>query len=144
MPSIADQLEAAIREHVRDRLPAVSEFMVEDTRAACSRRTGALADSIMCDPWTESGDAFTTTISAGRSLENPDVARYQEEGTGIFSPEGGRIFPTTARVLVFDWPARGGLTFARSVAGAPGTHYFYGPSGDAMDRRFSQGIAVAF
>jgi hypothetical protein len=28
---------------------------------------------------------------------------------------------------VFDWPAAGGVVFARSVAGAPGRHFFTEP-----------------
>lgn len=133
--SIAAQLEANIRERCRDRLPLVSSAMVDDTRAACSRRSGTLADSIEADAWAEEGDRYTTTIRA-----TVDYAQYQDEGTGIYGPTGMRIFPTSAKVLVFDWPAAGGVVFARSVAGAPGTHFWSGDDGQAMARRFSDAM----
>lgn len=120
-------MEAQLRQQCRDGLPLITQSMVDSTRAACSRRTGALAESVQADDWIDEGDRFTTTISAGRGLENPDVARFQDEGTGLFGPEGTRILPTTAKVLMFDWPAAGGVVFAKSVAGSPGTHFFEEP-----------------
>jgi len=47
-------------------------------------------------------------------------------------------------VLVFDWPAAGGTVFARSVAGSQGTHFFFGPGGDAMNQRFSTALSSVF
>lgn len=133
--SIADQLETHLRERVARNLPAVSDRMVADTQAACSRRTGALAASIVADDWRDEGSRFTTTISAGRGLPNPDVARYQNEGTGTFGPLGSRIYPRNRKALRFNSPITG-ITFAKSVAGAPGTFYFSGQDGQEMRRRF--------
>lgn len=128
--SIASQMEDSLRQHCRDSLPLVTAQMVDDTKSAASRRTGALADSIGADEWVDEGTRFTSTIFAGRDLENPDVARYQDEGTGIYGPEGQRITAPNGGVLVFDWPAAGGIVFVRSVAGAPGRHYFMEPMPD--------------
>ena len=37
------------------------------------------------------------------------------EGTGIYGPGGGRIYPRSAQALRFEW--HGGIVFYRSVAG---------------------------
>lgn len=133
--TIADQLERNLRERVARNLPNVTARMVVDTQAACSRRTGALAASIVADDWQDQGTRFTTTISAGRGLQNPNIARYQDQGTGIFGPYGGRIYPRNRKALRFDSPITG-ITFAKSVAGAPPTYYFSGADGQEMQRRF--------
>lgn len=139
--SIAAALEQNLRARVARNLPAVSDQMVEETRQACSRRTGALADSIMADPWQEQGDRYVTTISAGRGLPNPAVAAYQDRGTGIYGPNASRIYPRKpGGVLAFDWPAAGGVVFARSVAGSPGTFFFSGEDGQAMRQRFESAL----
>lgn len=142
--SIAAALEANLRERIEQNLPQVSDLMVAATQQDCSRRTGALADSIMVDDWQNQGNRYTTTISAGRGLPDPNVARYQDQGTGLFGPAGVRITPRSAKVLVFDWPAAGGVVFARSVAGSPPTYFFSGPSGDAMSQRFSTALSTVF
>lgn len=143
--SIAAQLEANLRARIADRLPQVSDLMVAATQQDCSRRTDALADSIMVDDWQDQGTRYTSTISAGRGLPNPAVAEYQEFGTGLFGPNGSRIYPhKPGGVLVFDWPAAGGIVFARSVAGSPGTHFFFGLGGDAMNTRFSNALSSVF
>ena len=100
-----------------------ADITVELTQQATSRRSGALANSIQHTQPAFLSDAIVATwITAGAPY-----ARWQDEGTGIYGPTGARIFPRTARVLRFDWPAAGGVVFARSVAGAPGRHYFKEP-----------------
>lgn len=49
---------------------------------------------------------------------------YQEEGTGIYGPEGVEIVPTNSPVLVYYWKKTGRVHFSRSVRGAPATHWF--------------------
>jgi hypothetical protein len=142
--SIASSLEANLREHVRERLPLITELIVDDVRSRMSRRTGASADSVAADPWIESGTTFSTVVSAGRGLPNPDIVSYQEYGTGIYGPEGHRITPRNAKVLAFDWPAAGGIVFAKSVAGMPGQHFFYGEGGTLMNERFQAATLAAF
>ena len=52
-------------------------------------------------------------------------ASFQNYGTGIYGPEGTPIVPRRpGGVLVFDWPAAGGIVFARSVRGTEPTHYW--------------------
>lgn len=138
--SIAAQLEANLRNRCARNLPAVTERMVEDTRQACSRRTGQLADSIGADPWQEEATRFTSTIRA-----TAPYARFQNDGTGIFGPTGSRIYPRKpGGVLAFDWPAAGGVVFARSVQGSPGTHFFTGEDGREMERRFENALGATW
>lgn len=132
-------MERNIRERCRENLPLVTDLMVDDTKAACSRRSGELAESIGADPWVDAGDRFTSSIFA-----TAEHARYQDEGTGLFGPEGQRIYPTSGKVLAFDWPAAGGTVFFASVAGSPGTHFWSGPDGQEMARRYSAAISAAF
>lgn len=133
--SIAAALEQNLRARVERNLPAATDRMVDDTRQACSRRTGALADSIGADDWSASGDTYTSRIFA-----SAPYAAFQDQGTGVYGPSGSRIFPRTAKVLAFDWPAAGGVVFARSVAGSPGTHFFSGDDGQAMRQRFESAL----
>lgn len=133
--SIAAALERNFREHIEQGLPIVSDLMVEDTRAACSRRSGELADSIEMDPWSNDGTRYSSTIRA-----TSDHARYQDEGTGIYGPEGTRIEAPPGGVLAFDWPAAGGVVYFKSVAGSPGTHFFMEP----MPDRFAAAARAAF
>lgn len=100
-----------------------ADVAVELTREAASRRGGALADSI-----THTQPALIDEGLVGCQISvGVPYGRWQDEGTGIYGPTGARIFPRTARVLRFDWPAAGGVVFARSVAGAPGRHFFHEP-----------------
>jgi hypothetical protein len=49
---------------------------------------------------------------------------FQEEGTGVYGPEGAPITPTSSNVLVFYWKKTGRVMFLRSVLGTPATHWF--------------------
>lgn len=136
MGAIADQMEQQLRQSCVETLPLITAQMVEETKQACSRRSGELEQSIGAEDWTDEGPRFTSVIYAGRGLENPDRARYADEGTGIYGPEGVRITASGGGVLAFVWPGAGtpvtasnssGLVFFRSVAGHPGTHFFMDP-----------------
>lgn len=117
-----DGLRNAVIERAVARTTRAAGAAVDATRAAASRRSGALAESIEHSTPVVSGERVLTEISA-----TSDHARFQDEGTGIYGPRGARIFPTTAKVLRFYSPAAGKVIFARSVAGAPGTHFFHQP-----------------
>jgi len=134
--SIAAALEANLRARVEQNLPNVTARMVDDTRQACPRQTGQLADSIGADPWQAQGDRYTSMIRA-----TAPYAAFQEFGTGVFGPTGQRIVPLTAKALVFEWPKAGGLVAFRSVAGSPATRFFFGDDGTAMQGRFENALA---
>lgn len=133
--SIAAALEANLREKIAAKLEATRQYVEDATKAAASSRSGALREGIACDTWTDAGTRFETTI---RSVA--PYSEYQDDGTGIYGPTGARITSTSGKVLRFDWPAAGGVVFAWSVAGAPGTHYFK----DAMPQRFSDALVATF
>lgn len=120
--SIVDQLAPRIVQHAVDLVRLAADITVADTKADASRATGALADSISHDEPQASVPLISCRITA-----TAPYARWQDEGTGIYGPSGQRIFPTHAKALRFDWPAAGGVVFAKSVAGSPGKHYFTEP-----------------
>lgn len=121
--AVVDQLADRIRAHAVDLVRRAADLAVTDTQDHASRRTGATVAGISHTEPTI-GDAYISCqiISAEPS------SLYQDEGTGIFGPSGQRIYPLKpGGVLVFDWPAAGGVVFARSVAGSPGKHFFTEP-----------------
>jgi len=117
-----DALKEGLQQYAVERLTAIADAFVEAAQGRCSRRSGALADSIKHDDPSNEGDRVSCVASAGN--DEVDYAQYQDEGTGEYGPEGGRIYPVSAKALRFDWPAAGGVVFAKSVAGAPGTHFW--------------------
>ena len=109
--SLAD----AIRDLAAQRvMPTLAEGLADRARGYTSRRTGALHDSI-----TAETDGLRARVQVGA-----EYGRYQNEGTGIYGPNGQRIRPRRARALVFDWPAVGGIVFAASVAGSEPTRFW--------------------
>lgn len=133
--SIAAALEANLREKLAAKLEATRQYVEDATKAAASSRTGALREGISCDTWVDAGSQFTTSVHS-----TAPYSEYQDDGTGIYGPTGARITSTSGKVLRFDWPAAGGVVFAWSVAGAPGTHFFH----DAMPQRFSDALVATF
>lgn len=93
---------------------------VRTARGRAPRRTGALADSIRAEPPV----VQPTRVSLTVTCDSPYGA-YQDQGTGIYGPEGRPITPKrTGGVLVFDWPAAGGVVFARRVSGSEPTRFW--------------------
>lgn len=133
-----DGLRDRLLQHGVDLVDRAAPIVRDETRAASSRRSGTLADSIDVVPAT-GGTLVTTTITAAAPY-----AQYQDEGTGIYGPTGARIFPTRAKVLVFDWPAAGGTVFARSIAGAPGRHFFHEPMHDRWHQALLASVGQGF
>jgi hypothetical protein len=117
-----DQLRDRVAERALDIVERAADLAVAETQDAASRRTGELADGISHTPPVLVGALVMCEIRSAVSY-----SRAQDEGTGIYGPRATRIFPTTAKALRFDWPAAGGVVFAKSVAGAPGRHFFHEP-----------------
>lgn len=137
--SLAAQLEVALREQCEINLPIVSDLMIDDVRAGMSRRTGASAESVTADPWVNEGTRYSTTLSAGRGLPEPEIVVWENDGTGIYGPDGRRIEAHDGGVLAFDWPVAGGIVFFKSVAGSPGRHFW-----DGMEERFAAACTAAW
>lgn len=132
--TVVDQLGVKIREHALRLVERAVDAAVVDTQAHASRRTGATVDGISrTQPQLQDPYVTCQIVSAEPS------SRWQDEGTGIYGPAGMRIFPTHAKALRFDWPAAGGVVFARSVAGSPGKHFFHEP----MPARWAASLAAS-
>lgn len=98
----------------------VADDFVEEVQGNASRRTGFLAESVKAEPPVVTSTEIRIHIEVGA-----DYGIYQEEGTGIFGPEGRPITSTRpGGVLRFDWPAAGGIVFARSVIGSEPTRFW--------------------
>lgn len=97
----------------------LAEKFVRAVREGVSRRTGRTADSVQITSTRVRSDGATVTVRV-----NEESGRYQDEGTGIYGPEGRRIEARPGGVLAFDWPAAGGMVFVHSVAGSPGNRFW--------------------
>lgn len=117
-----EQLRQRIIEHGIELATRGADTTVDRTQDAASRRTGALAEGISHTQPVFDGQLVTCDI-----VSAADYSAAQDTGTGIYGPTAQRIFPTRATALRFDWPAAGGIVFAKSVAGAPGRHFFHEP-----------------
>jgi hypothetical protein len=134
--TVAAQLEANLRERVRANLDASRGILIALIRAPLAEVSGQLKAGILCDPWSENGSRYETTV---RSLA--PYSLWVDQGTGIFGPVGTRIYPRTAKVLAFHWTNRGGgLFFFRSVRGTPAQRFFTDPMADYL----SQALAASF
>lgn len=114
-----DGLERAVRDFALRKAEQLGDAFVDLVQSNMPRRTNVLADSVVAESPVESSSGFTV-----RAYVGADYARYVNDGTGIYGPEGTPIRPVTARVLAFDWPAAGGLVFAHSVRGSEPTHFW--------------------
>jgi hypothetical protein len=92
----------------------------QEVKRGAPRRTGELVGSIERDDPTVAGDTININVTVGA-----EYARYVDEGTGIYGPDGRPITPKRpGGVLRFDWPAAGGIVFARRVRGSPPTRFW--------------------
>lgn len=123
--SIAAQLEANLRERVRRNLDQSRTVLVQLIRAPLNQISGQLANGIYVDAWSENGDTYESTA---RSLA--PYSLYVDVGTGEFGPNGGRIYPRSAKALTFYWNSRGAVFSFRSVRGMPAQHFFAEPMAD--------------
>ena len=97
-----------------------SRLFVQTARGRAPRRTGALADSIREHP-----PVVTPTRVTVRVTCDAEYGEYQDQGTGIYGPQGRPITPKKpGGLLVFDWPAAGGVVFARKVRGTEPTRFW--------------------
>jgi len=96
-----------------------ADGLVTTAQNNASRRTGNLADSITNEGAVLAGDNVRAHV-----VVEAEYGRYQDEGTGIYGPEGQVITPKHGNVLVFDWPAAGGIVFATYVRGSEPTRFW--------------------
>lgn len=113
----AAALERKVRDYAEAQTVKAAEAFVTLCRSNMPRRTGAMAESVQVDSIYESRSGYTARIV----VDSP-YARFQNEGTGIYGPDGAPITPKSGNVLVFD--GIGGMVFARSVRGTEPTHFW--------------------
>lgn len=115
-----DALHERVRSYALARAERLGEAFVEQLRDNMPRRTGDMAESAKVDDIVETSNGVTVKV-----VVESEYAGFQNYGTGIYGPEGTPIRPRRAGgVLVFDWPAAGGVVFARSVRGTEPTHFW--------------------
>ena len=115
----ASRVDAALRARALVMGRRAGKLLVDEARRGVSRRTGELAESIKADSPRVSGDRVVVHVHV-----DAEHGVYQEEGTGIYGPTGTPIRARSGGVLRFDWPAAGGIVFARSVRGSPPTKFW--------------------
>jgi len=122
----ADSLFDAVERHAVEKLRRCAELLVEQVEIHAPKRTRELVDSIEVSEPTVYPDRVVMTVKiTATSDDGAPYPTFQNEGTGIFGPEGRPITPKTpGGVLVFDWPAAGGIVFARSVRGTEPTRFW--------------------
>jgi len=120
--SFADDLRASVLAAAENLVNAAAQECRRQTaEAAPTPMTGDLNKSIQVDVAQTDGTTIGTTIYA-----TAEHASYTDEGTGVYVGRG-RIYPRTARALVFYWitgPQGSGVYAFKSVAGQPGQHWF--------------------
>lgn len=113
-------LERAVRDFAHQRGSNLAEAFRDTVRSLVPRRTQELHDSIEVD----SVDDYDRGTRA-RVVVGAPYARFVNDGTGLYGPRGDFIRPRKAGgVLVFDWPAAGGIVFTRRVSGSEPTHFW--------------------
>lgn len=110
-------IEQRLQDLALAKADQIADAFVSAARGRCSRRTGALADSIQSLGAESTGTGASCFITVGE-----DYGVYQDQGTGVYGPEGAPI--EGHPLLAFDWPAAGGKVIVHSVKGSPGTHFW--------------------
>jgi hypothetical protein len=130
----ADALVRGVEELGMRLADRMNEEIVSELRNNASRRTGAMADSVE----VEDGPSLSGTVVASKIIVGVEYGIYQDQGTGIYGPEGHPIEPRSAKVLRFD-SAVLGIVFARSVRGSEPTRWWTKAMFPLIARRVSAG-----
>jgi hypothetical protein len=113
------KMEALVREHAAAKAVEAAEAFVAVVRSLAPRRSGDLAASVEADRIYDTPSGTTAVI-----VVSSPYARFQNEGTGIYGPEGTPIVPKNGQFLVFPKKIGGGLVFTREVRGTEPTHFW--------------------
>lgn len=121
------QIEAAIREFALGKSLSIRDRFVETLRQHMPRRTGGLAESVEAGEPEERGGGWSTRVDV-----TAEYARYVNDGTGRYGPQGHDLeadeltapMKNGQHRFVFDWPAAGGIVFAKTVKGTEPTHFW--------------------
>ena len=133
--SIRDQLERNLRQRVAANLESSRTILVELIRAPLNDISGQLKAGILVDTWREEGSRYSSSV---RSLA--PYSMWVDQGTGVYGPLGGRIYPRSAKALHFYWYKRGAWYTFASVRGSPAQNFFEKP----MPDYFARALEAAF
>lgn len=121
----ADGLLDVLERYAVAKLERCGDLFAEEVERNAPKRTRTLVDSIEKSTVTVYPTEVRMTVKVtATSDEGAPYPAFQNEGTGIFGPDGVPIRPVRARVLRFDWPAAGGIVFAKSVRGTEPTRFW--------------------
>ena len=112
-------LTKALDDFAVGAITAMGEEFVARAKMRTPRASGELWNSISHGVGSVSGASATITVEA-----EAEYASWQDEGTGIYGPTGNRIYPTSAKALVFYWPPVGKTVAFASVAGVQPTNFW--------------------
>lgn len=121
----ADGLMRLVEDYAVTKLQRCGDLFVDEVETNAPKRTRQLVESVEQSQPTVFVDEVRMTVKVtATSDDGAPYPTFQNEGTGIFGPDGVPITPTHSKVLVFDWPAAGGVVFARSVRGTEPTRFW--------------------
>lgn len=121
-------LSARVRDFAQSRADDIAQRFVERAQMYAPFRTGQLHDSIQAEPAEMIGDVATARVVVGA-----EYGKFQNEGTGVYGPDGEPIYPRTAKALVFYWPAAANVVAFAHVKGTEPTHFWERTLGDWHD-----------
>lgn len=116
--TVTGTLEDAVRTWATEKGQRCVDGFTDELKNNASRRTGEMVDSIEAEEAHIEGDSVVSHIEVGA-----EHGIYQDQGTGIYGPEGQEITPIHGKVLRFDSPILG-IVFATSVRGSEPTRWW--------------------
>lgn len=131
-------LEEKLRARALERMVEASDEMRREIELNAPRDTGQLSVAPVTSSEVSERLVVSHVTVSRDSPDGFDVARAQDEGTGVYAGRG-RIYPTDHLYLKFFSTKIGRIIFTKSVAGTPATHYF----SNAVDR-WKDRLAEAF
>jgi len=109
-------VQTQLQQFARDKADALGAEFVRRAQARAPRRSGAMADAVTYEV-VDGGNGPEVRVRC-----DAEYARWQDEGTGIYGPQGTPIVPRQARVLA--WEGQDGMVFAMSSRGSPATRWW--------------------
>lgn len=118
-------VERAISAKAVDIAERLAEEWVDTARAffAPHDRSGDGSASIQVVDVREGPRNVSARVAAGVGLD-PNYMAFQEEGTGIYGPQGTPIVPVNARVLRWEDDEAGVTVYAMSSSGSRPVRYW--------------------